>query len=87
MIRFTERAREVLVAAERAAHRFDPEARVRLRRTPEGGVAFELTEGVGPGDEVVDAEGFSLVVERGLEGTVDAGDHNILSLQPDASDR
>jgi hypothetical protein len=86
VIRFTERAREVLAAAEQAARRFDPEARVRLRRTPEGGVTFELTDAAGPGDEVVDGEGFSLVVERGLEGTVDAADHDVLRLTTDAPD-
>ena len=87
MITFTDRAREVLAAAERAARRFDPDARVRLHRTAEGGVAFELTDGVGPDDQVIEADGFALVVEQGLEGTVDAGDHNTLGLQasrPDA---
>jgi hypothetical protein len=86
MIRFTERAREVLAAAEHAARRFDPDARVRLRRTADGGVTFELTDAAGPGDEVVDAEGSSLIVERGLEGTVDAGEHDVLRLTTDAPD-
>lgn len=83
MIRFTDRAREVLVAAEHAARRFDPDAKVRLRRDDEGRIAFELTNEVGPGDELVEAEGFELVVQRGLTGTVDAGDHNALVLQAD----
>lgn len=85
MIRFTDRAREVLVAAEHAARRFDPDARVRLRRDDDGVVAFELTNEVGPGDEVMDADGFELVVQKGLTGTVDAGDHNALMLQADES--
>ena len=86
MITFTDRAREVLVAAERAARRFDPDARVRLHRTADGGVAFELTDGVGPEDQVIEADGFALVVEQGLEGTVDAGDHNTLGLRADVSE-
>jgi len=84
MIVFTDRAREVLEAAERAARRFDPDARVRLHRSPDGGVAFELTNDVGSDDELVQANGFSLVVERGLDGTVDAGEHNVLTLDPGA---
>jgi Fe-S cluster assembly iron-binding protein IscA len=84
MIRFTERAQEVLEAAERAARRFDPNARVRLRRDGEGTVVFDLTNGAGPDDEVVDGNGFEVVVERGLDGLVDAGEHNVLTLQPDA---
>lgn len=74
------------MAAEHAARRFDPDARIRLRRTSEGGVAFELANEAGPGDEVFDAGEFSLVIERGLEGVVDAGDHNVLLLQPETSD-
>jgi Fe-S cluster assembly iron-binding protein IscA len=84
MIRFTERAREVLEAAERAARRFDPGARVRLRRSDDGNVVFDLTNEPGPDDEVVDGDGFEVVVQRGLDGVVDAGEHNVLTLQPDA---
>lgn len=84
MIRFTERAREVLEAAERAARRFDPEARVRLLRSDDGSVAFVLTNEAGPDDEIVDGDGFAVVVAQGLEGVVDAGEHNILTLRPEA---
>ena len=84
MIRFTDRAREVLLAAERAAQRFDPNARVRLRRTDGGEVAFDLADQSGPHDEVVDGDGFEVIVERGIQGTVDAGEHGVLTLEPDA---
>lgn len=84
MIRFTDRAREVLEAAERAARRFDPDARVRLRRAPDGTVVFDLTNEAGTQDELVHGDGFAVVVERGLEGVVDAGEHNVLTLHPES---
>lgn len=83
MIRFTDRAREVLEAAEHAARRFDPHARVRLRRSTDGTVVFDLTNEAGPEDELIDGDGFAVVVERGLEGVIDAGEHNVLTLHPE----
>ena len=79
MVEFTERALEVLTQAEAAARRFNPAARIRLRRDA-GGVHFDLTDEPVPGDATVERHGFTLFVEPGLEGTVDADDHNILSL-------
>jgi hypothetical protein len=81
MISFTERALEVLHAATSAAARFDPNARVRVCRNGEG-VVFELTDAPGPDDVPVDAEGVVVLVEGGLSGTVDAGEHNELVLRP-----
>ena len=83
VIRFTDRAREVLEAAERAARRFDPTARVRLRRSEDGSVVFDLTNEAGPDDEILDGDGFVVVVQRGLAGVVDAGEHNVLTLRPE----
>ena len=71
MLAFTEWAIDILSRADQAARRFNPDARVRVVR--EGtGVRFELTDEVGPTDRVVDhPSGFTLLVEEGLEGTID----------------
>jgi Fe-S cluster assembly iron-binding protein IscA len=79
VVTLTERAVEVLRAAQHAAHRFDPNARLRIRR--EGtGVAFELTDQGKPSDQIVQTDGVALLVEAGIDGTVDAGDHDTLVL-------
>jgi Fe-S cluster assembly iron-binding protein IscA len=75
----TDRALEVLRAAQHAAHRFDPKARLRIRREGSG-VTFELTDEGLPSDQIVEADGVALLVESGIEGTVDAGDHGTLGL-------
>ena len=79
MIELTERAREVFRKASEAARRFQPDARIRLRA--EGGsVIFSLAD-VAAADEVsIDVDDVPLVVQRGLDGTVDAGDHDRLEL-------
>jgi hypothetical protein len=71
VLEFTEWAIEILSRADAAARRFNPDARVRLVRDG-GGVRFELTDEPAPGDRVVEhPSGFTLLVEEGLEGTVD----------------
>ncbi|MGZ4132538.1 MAG: hypothetical protein ACXVWF_05795 [Actinomycetota bacterium] len=79
MIVFTERAVEVLRAADAGARRFNPDARIRVRRAG-AGVSFELTDEASLSDEVVDAGGCEVLVEDGLAGTVDAGEHGVLTL-------
>ena len=76
---FTDRAVEVLRAADAGARRFNPDARIRVRRAG-AGVTFELTDEAAPTDEVVDAGGCEVLVEHGLAGTVDAGEHGVLTL-------
>lgn len=80
MIAFTDRALEVLHAADAGARRFNPDARIRVRRAG-AGVSFELTDEAAPTDEVVDAGGCAVLVEAGLAGTVDAGEHGVLILE------
>jgi hypothetical protein len=77
----TDRAREALAAADAAARRFNPDARVRLRRGP-GGLVSDLADGPAEGESILDLDGLTLVVEDGLDGTVDAGEHNVLTLGP-----
>lgn len=83
MLGFTEWAIEILSRADAAARRFNPDVRVRIVHEG-GGVRFELTDEAGPADRVVDhPSGFTLLVEEGLEGTVDVVEpHDQLILRP-----
>lgn len=79
---FTDWAKEILQRSHAAARRFNPSATVRLHRDGNG-VAFTLTDDPDPGDELVAGEGFELLVEPGLEGTVDVVEpHDRLILRP-----
>jgi len=69
-IEFTGWATDILQRTHSAARRFNPAATVRLQRRGDG-VAFELTDERVDGDELVVGDGFELLVEPGLEGTVD----------------
>lgn len=81
-LEFTEWATEILQRTHAAARRFNPDATVRLSRTASG-VAFELADERGDGDERLDGDGFELWVESGLEGTVDVVEpHDQLILRP-----
>lgn len=69
---FTDWAIEILSRADVAARRFNPDARVRIIGGVGGGVRFELTDEAEPTDQVVEhPSGFTLLVQEGLEGTVD----------------
>jgi hypothetical protein len=84
VLAFTEWAIDILFRADQAARRFNPDARVRVVRDGRG-VRFELTDEPGPTDRVVDhPEGFTLLVEEGLEGTIDVVEpHDQLILRPE----
>lgn len=81
MLSLTPRAHEALAAADLAARRFNPDARVRIRRAASGVVA-DLTDGPAPDETAVTIEGIDLVLGPGVEGTLDAGEHNALTLGP-----
>lgn len=81
MVELTERAREALVAADAAARRFNPLARIRLVRDG-ATVRAELADEPSPGDASLDLDGLTLFVAEGVVGVVDAGDHNELTLRP-----
>jgi hypothetical protein len=90
VLAFTDWAIEILGRADAAARRFNPEVRVRVVRDAAGGVRFELTDEVAPGDQVVEhSSGFTLLAEEGLEGTVDVVEpHDQLILRsPDDPER
>ncbi|HZD18565.1 MAG TPA: hypothetical protein VE669_10535 [Actinomycetota bacterium] len=83
-IAFTEWATEILRRSHTAARRFNPKATVRLHRDG-AGVAFTLTDEPHEGDRLVPGDGFELLVEPGLEGTVDVVEpHDQLILRPPA---
>ena len=71
MIEFTEWAIEILSRADQAARRFNPDARLRVLHDATAGVKFELTDEPHQADTVIERYGFTLFVERGLDGTVD----------------
>jgi hypothetical protein len=72
VLAFTDWAIEILSRADAAARRFNPDVRVRIIREATGGVRFELTDEAGPTDRVLEhPSGFTLLVQDGLEGTVD----------------
>jgi len=81
MIELTERAREALTAADVAARRFNPDARVRIVRDG-AKLRAELADEPSPGDASLDLDGLTLFVAEGVAGVVDAGDHNVLTLRP-----
>jgi hypothetical protein len=72
VLTFTDWAIEILSRADAAPRRFNPDVRVRIVREPGGGVRFELTDEAEPTDRIVEhPSGFTLLVQEGLEGTVD----------------
>jgi hypothetical protein len=72
VLAFTDWAIEILSRADAAARRFNPDVRVRIIREGGGSVRFELTDEADPADQIVEhPSGFTLLVQEGLEGTVD----------------
>jgi hypothetical protein len=70
MVEFTQWAIDILKRSHEAARRFNPEATVRVFRS-NGGVRFVLTDEPEPNDQRIEHEGFVLLVESGIEGTID----------------
>jgi hypothetical protein len=81
VIELTDRAKEVLAVSAAAARRLNPDAQIRLFLHA-GQLRTELTEAPGPGDHLMEVGGVSIIVQDGIRGTVDAGDHNVLSVHP-----
>lgn len=81
-VEFTEWAVEILRRSHASARRLNPAATVRMHRGG-AGVEFELTDERPEGDLLVERDGFELLVEPGLEGTVDVVEpHDRLILRP-----
>ena len=85
MIEFTEWSTRILRRSFEATRRFDANARIRIARGRDG-VEFAIVDGPSAGDRLVDGEGFSVLVEDGLEGVVDVEEpHDRLILRPPGS--
>jgi len=85
VIEFTEWATEILQRTHEAARRFNPSATVRLFRSGTG-VQFSLADAPGDGDRLVRGDGFEILVQEGLDGTVDVVEpHDQLILRPPSS--
>jgi hypothetical protein len=85
VIEFTEWAKEILQRTHEAARRFNPSATVRLSRSGNG-VQFSLADEADHDDRLVRGEGFEILVQEGLEGTVDVVEpHDQLILRPPGS--
>jgi hypothetical protein len=85
MIEFTEWAKEILRKSQSAASRFNPAARIRLVKKPDG-VEAVLTDELDPADSTADAGGTTIYIETGLEGLVDIEEpHDRLVLRPAGS--
>ena len=85
MIEFTDWARDILKRSHDAARRFNPNAIVRVYRK-DGRIEFALADGAQEGDQVVQGEGFEILVEQGIEGVIDVVEpHDQLVLRPPAS--
>jgi hypothetical protein len=84
-IEFTEWAKEILEKSDRAARRFNPDAKVRLARVA-GTVQALLTDQPGSDDVTVELGPATVYVEAGLEGLVDVEEpHDRLVLKPAGS--
>jgi hypothetical protein len=78
VLTFTDRAREALTTFHGAAARWNPDVRLRLVRVgaelrPElvdEALAEDVEQEIGP---------ITVLVPRGVEGVVDAGEHNVLT--------
>ncbi len=79
MLTFTDRAAEALSLFHAAAVRWNPEVRIRL--VPDGGeLKPQLTDGPEENDVPTEVGAVTVFVPPGVDGVVDAGDHNELSL-------
>ena len=83
MLEFTDRAAEALARSDTAARRFNPDARVRLVLQGSS-LRSELVDTAEPGDVTLDDDrGFTVLVAAGIDGRVDAGEHDALFLIAD----
>ena len=84
MVELTDRAVDALARSDAAARRFNPDARVRLAAGPSGDIVAVLTDRAEVDDTVVrhDAS-FEIFVAAGIDGLIDAGDHDALFLVRD----
>ena len=79
MLTFTDRAADALSTFHAAAARWDPAARLRLVRHGTE-LRPEFTDGVADGEVEVSVGSITVLVPAGVDGRVDAGEHNVLTV-------
>ena len=79
MLTFTDRAADALATFQAAAARWNPDVRIRL--VPAGAdLRPELAEGPEANDVAVAVGTLIVYVPPGVQGVVDAGEHNALTV-------
>ena len=79
MLTFTDRAADALSTFHAAAARWDPSARLRLVRHG-AELRPEFTDGASDGEVEVAVGAITVLVPEGVQGSVDAGEHNVLTV-------
>jgi hypothetical protein len=79
VLTFTDRAADALSTFHEAAARWDPSARLRLVRHG-AELRPEFTDGAADGEVEVAVGSIMVLVPDGVEGRVDAGEHNVLTV-------
>jgi hypothetical protein len=79
VLTFTARAADALTTFHAAAARWDPSAQLRLVRHG-AELRPEFAEGAVAGDVEVAVGAITVWVPAGVEGRVDAGEHNVLTV-------
>jgi len=79
VLTFTDRAADALSTFHAAAARWDPSTRLRLVRHG-AELRPEFTDGAADGEIEVAVGSITVLVPDGVEGRVDAGEHNVLTV-------
>ena len=79
MLTFTDRAADALTTFHAAAARWDPSARLRLVKHG-AELRPEFSDGAEDGDVEVAIGTITVWVPAGVQGRVDAGEHNVLTV-------
>ena len=79
MLTFTERAADALATFHSAATRWNPDVRLRLVHVGTE-LRPELADEPNPDDVELTLGSISVLVPPGVDGVVDAGDHNVLTV-------
>ena len=79
MLTFTDRAADALTTFHAAAARWNPDVRLRLVHVGTE-LRPELAEGPAPDDVELPLGSISVLVPPGVDGVVDAGEHNVLTV-------
>ncbi len=79
MLTFTDRAADALVTFHTAAARWNPTVRLRLVRIGSE-LRPELADAAEPEDVEMTLGDLAVLVPAGIDGLVDAGEHNVLTV-------